>query len=351
MARESLFIKKEAAKLNKQVARIIKQYIKLDSASYILKTNETLLLKELKKYISKLGIITDFFTGDVMNKLVSRSRKEFYRDLKRYDEYKDVKRSLMGAKSLLAATKKDNYTQVNSLLSEINNRLTKKFSRYKDEIETLLQPLDKFYKEAGRIPNILVKTDSGIQAVDRVTAEKTWKKMNRIYGEHDKLLYRKSVSDPFQPSFIGDKNQGKLYPMRSYVDAKTITITRETQNNTTIYEGQANGVMTGKITHTGTDDSCILWEGKTIFLSDASKELFLAQYGNKIPVSKNWKTYNEVKNDRTHMFVFGCKHRLRPLPLQLFIDDLDKDQIQPSPTIPITNKGLENKTKELVDAA
>jgi hypothetical protein len=157
-----------------------------------------------------------------------------------------------------------------------------------------------------------------------------WERMNDTYGQRDTVQFRNGVN----------------YPLRSYVDGRTITTEAETHRAATIIEASADGLWFGTTNKTGTTDSCIYHEGEIFFLSDAARDEARQKYGDA-PEIANMRTWFEIVSDRTHMGKFNCKHIIRPATIQFRSNARALEIIRERQPDPVPKKIDERKVFEL----
>lgn len=206
-------------------------------------------------------------------------------------------------------------------------------------------------EQLNRLVSLAVdgKVSPGLKNASTVeNLQDIWGQLGKRYGNAGYILYRGSTDDPVDPEAalnIIDKRRN--YPLASYIEQKVSTIEREVQTQVSTYLAAKNGIYTLKFNENGTQDSCVFWENKVVFASALAKEQFIAefpQYAN----APTWPTVEDVKNDKTHMLGWNCRHNLMPYPIQSFDEVAQKRAIIDNTMPKVPKKISEAKVRKQV---
>jgi hypothetical protein len=322
--------------LLKRLAVILERFEFLDDPERILRGNPKVLKDAIEKYGDKLGILTDYFTGNVVNVVVANAARSIEKNLQKVDvQYRMAKAKKL---KLVRELKKEYGSTIQFIINELVEKQVVKTFQYRALTDLLAVPPARQIEQFRRVGNVI---KIGGKDVVQTTAEGIWETMTQKYGEYDKILFA-----PRTDLQTGRVVQHKMF-LNRYVEGKSITMSQEGHTATTQIAGLDLNIQTATIAPNGTKDSCILHERKVFFLSEAQKKVFMAEYGDEFPQAKSWKTIQEVKQDRTHMLKFNCRHLVDLLPVQ-FLPDRMQESLPKSSTIPRTNKELQAQTDEQI---
>lgn len=312
--REPYHIAREAALLRKRLDAVIRAASELEDARFVAESNRTQVRKVLGDYTQDLdNLLHNFFTGAPMESLSARSLRTTYKDMREFPELGKITETQVAEDRLLRAARNEYGPLIRGVVSNISQSQNRRVNAYKLQVDAQSLPAELFEKRFGQVPSWkIVDAEGNSKLIRPKNANATFEAMSRVYGRSDKVVYR----------------DGTNYPLRTYVDQKIISTSREVQDTATILEGSSRGIMTGRVTSHGSADSCIFHEGEMIFLSEGAREQFLRDPDlvEKYPEAKSWRTYGELQRNKTHIFVFGCKHRVKVQPIHL----LEREDINPN---------------------
>ncbi len=297
-----LRIERERNVLLKRVRRILERFKKLDDPFYILESKSSTINLLLRKYRDDLTFsLTKYYNGSALTKAVNDAEIRFKQSL----------REFLGPKRILKPTDNTRRTQrrlirqAEAIVSEIIGRYRTKIESFK-QVADSQRPRTSSAKEAIRARF----TPKGRGVVfDARNVKDNWALMTQRFGKYDSVLYR----------------NGAHYPLKEYVEMKSVTAASDAHRVATQVESARNSIYTGKISSHGAIDSCRFHEGEIVFMSQFAKSEYLKLFPSDSR-AKAWKTLEEVEADRTHMFKPKCKHIVTAFPLQ-FMDDRRRDSV------------------------
>lgn len=312
-ARESDYsIRKLQKNLMKKFNDILNRASKLDDAQIVLSLN----LSEVRKYSKEIekqlmGAVMQFLDGDgrsfgAVHNVISAAQDDFFESLRKYN-----------LKLKRTQTEKITKAFIESYKADIEQMIKNTYSAVQQKSALLMAMAD-----ANSVPQAVAEREAGkmlLYKQGKYISEKmlkdTWASLQKRYGLTDTMFYRKSDGTRFQ------------YPMRSYLDMKTVTISQEAHRITTEMESAANGIHTVKISSHGSRDSCIYHEGEICFINDAAKAVFLRE-NPQYKIATTWRTLDEIKNDKTHMFKPNCRHITLPYPIDLMSEKTAQKEVE-----------------------
>jgi len=332
--RQPYHIETEAALLRKRLDAAIRAASDLEDARYVTTQNRMQTRRLLQEYTGTLDAdLSEFFTGDPMASLTAQSLQTTYKDMREWPTLGKVAETQVSEERLLRAARREYGPLVRGIVDTIHTSQNRRLNSYFLQLDTMALPEQLYKKRFGQIPSWITTDAEGNQKhIAPKNANATFEAMSRTYGRNDVVVYR----------------DGTNYPLRTYVDQKVISTSREVQDLATIVEGSGRGIMTARVTSHGSADSCIYHEGEMIFLTEGARSQFLADRSlvEKYPAAKTWRTYGELQRDKTHIFVFGCKHRIKVYPLHLLEpEDVDPERVEEPAKVP-TSGNLEKQALE-----
>lgn len=301
-AKADFAIRQEITRLKSAVNDILKRYEWLDNANSILSAvSEQEILSAISALRRELSaqMIGPFFDSQLM-KVSRRAIEENIRALQSYIRSGRISVDASRIDRIVESSINEVNGITSMAISSIETNLSAKVIQFRRLAETQLSRLSNIQE---RIENIAERTMRRDRITD-MTIRAYWESLSERYGWSDTVRYR----------------NGANYPLRSYVDGRARTSADEVHRITSETFAIQNGIYTGRISRHRTTDSCIYWEGKIVFFNRALKNEFLREFPN-ITEARNWPTVDDVKNDRTHMFSFNCRHTVLADPIQ-FQDDL-----------------------------
>jgi len=347
MAEDEIFTAAERRRLGEIIARAEK----VNDLDYVIRAKLPELNRIIERYRKDLKSETNkiFVKSDVVNALIGLEIQSYIKELSKYiDPAEIVKRT--GEKRALIEAIKSQYTSelanqidylagnlkskigTTKLLQDDIERRTRQYVTAVRELDDGLDAIPTIFNREQR-ERLLLLSQTGITRAgiptDLIKSQlaQTWQQLDKRYGKAGYILYRGSVDDPIDPSLATAQQTAarKNYPLESYLYQKEKTIQQEVQTRTAEAMSTANGIYTVKFNNTGTQDSCIFWQDKIVFLSDLAKAQFMARFPEQAARVKGWATVDQIRQDNTHMLKWQCRHRIEPYPIQFF-DQNDLNQ-------------------------
>jgi len=296
--------------LNKRIKEILDREARFDNPEWILTRDIPMIRRILKNYRKQLrNALGSFIGSGAFEDMVDEAVDEFIKNAADFIEKGKIKTRNAERNKLLRAVKKEYASLMGSSVDNMVARQLQKSTVF------------NIRADLARIPETILKQTDQIQAVGIRVGGKgkihqfeknelftVWEQLQNRYGTHDQVIFK----------------GGHKKPLNTYVDGRTVTTRTEIDIATNQITAAANGVYFGIINKTGTRDSCIFNEGRTVFMTESARRQYKA-LNPSIDVS-GIKTVAEVKEDDTHTFSFGCKHRVLPSGFQFF-DNKEQDEI------------------------
>lgn len=310
--------------LARKIERIIKRFAWLDDAEKVITSDPDSVRRAINDFVFEMRIITQVADKDGLQSVAADMQKSVVADLEKYDlKIKPV--SITRANQAVRAVVVEQSETARTILTSIRGRLNSRYENLLIQAAALDIPGQKAAAAGKRTLEAINFTSKGFtRTVTKADLSQVWDSLIDRYGQRDTITYI----------------NGTNYPLTSYLDGKLVTVNREVQNVVSSIEAAANGIYTGQIEAYGASDSCALWEGAVVFYTQFGKTEFIKLYGDQYPEASRWKTVDEIKRDKTHMFGFHCRHDILPLPLGLidrkYFDDVELN----SPKIPKTASGI-----------
>ncbi len=308
----------DAEKL-KRLQAVIDRYKGLDDAVLLLQTD----LARLKRLIDQYGgdlrtVLADFLDANKMWGISQDAQEQFFKSMQRFIENGQLDYRRASSEKLLESIQSTWGSQVNRAVSTVTDSLFQRAAGFKSMAEAAIIPVQRLADiQAYEITSVVI----GDKQYNYPQLQSVWKQMNDSYGQRDTIQFRNGVN----------------FPLRSYVDARAITSSTEAHRLTTIFEASSNGVYFGTVNKTGSTDSCLLHENEIFFLNEGAKAEALAKWPN-VEALLNMKTWQEIKDDATHMGKFGCKHILRASSVQFFSEQRMVDTLKEKTGLPVPEK-------------
>lgn len=297
----------DKAALDRTLARIIKDYARLDDSTYILTANLSRLKIDVDQYISKIRVVLNAaYSRGAAKTDIEKALKEFYKNLTGYLEKGGPNEAERNVSKLLDSVLNEYKENVATVTNSIGSTLYQRanvFRKMSDAVKVSserLAALEKFK---------LASVTIGGETYQEAALGKLWDRMVDSYGKRDNVQYRPSAAQ------AAKGHRGANYPLRTYVDGRTTTTSAETFRTTMEIQSASSGILFGQIDRTGTSDSCIFHENEIVFVNDAAREIALKQFPD-VARFKTMRTVQEIQADNTHMFKFNCRHRWVPIPMQ-----------------------------------
>lgn len=275
MARRPLHIPKEFSRFDKRLRQVISLSAKLNDPAFVLRTDANTLRKMIILHTRRISKVRNFFTGSGIDKAISKSQKSFAFKI-------GSKPSKKIASEIALNVRRENVNLIKGLMDSVGNNLLNKTLSFKKEVKAMAS------KDVTG-----ARFRIGNKAVNKSAAFELWESKTKEFGTSETV-----------------RLSGRNVKIKTFFRQRATTTATAINNQVTVNEGLANGVMVGKFSVNGTKDSCKVHQGNFVFLSTQSRNTFLKLYGKKIPSAKKWPTVNEVKNDATHMLGPNCKHRV-----------------------------------------
>jgi len=317
-------IRPELKILLDKLDKVLKDYKDLNDAEKVLQTNKPEFLKIMKNYKADLAILHEFYQGDVIEKLVDFSQEEFYKQVEKYVTTKTFKKSLEIRSKLMTAIEKEYSGQMKNVIQGIvSNQIAKKYAL---DVSARAVSLPKRTYEGQLNRTVSLKATKDSPIIMQQNLNNIWDDLSKNFGTNETIQYRNGVN----------------YPLNTYIQGKNVTISQEVSTMTTVIESARHKIYTGKLSNHNAKDSCRLHESEIVFMSEQAKK----EYKKEFPKDKNanWKTLQEIKNDKTHFFKFQCRHTVTAYPLQ-YMSDKKREQT------PKANVIKEKEIKEIDKAS
>ena len=306
--------------IEKRLNAMFKRYAELDDALWYLSQDPAVIRGRIRAYQTELNgfLKTETVNESVVRDDVQKSIKKFEQNLKSFLQSEGMKNRLPKLDRLQQSVVDQYAAQVDTVTAHIGSTLSQRGAQYRALAQAAEIPLAR----AEAIEGYTIRAVSvGGKQYNAVQLGQYWSKMLDEYGTRQSIQYR----------------NGANYPLTTYVDQRITTSAAETDRLTSVVASTALGLTLGKINQTGTTDSCVFWENKYVFMSDEAKAQTIAQYPNMTSL-QNIPTVLDIKNDKTHMFKWNCKHRILPTSITVlsegeFADEFEKSAAR-QPTIP-----------------
>lgn len=304
MALPDLPVRTQRQLLVKRMNKFQKKYERLDDPKFILSLNSLRLNKILTNYKRDLQkILKGFFNRGISEKLVNESRKTLREQLKGFLKISDAK---LTKGALFKSLHDQNNATIKAIVNNSHRLLRTKTTRFR-----LFTQKETFLTEENK---------------------ELWKLYSRQFGRSDTIQFR----------------DGKNFPLRTYVDAKSQDVTRQTQNDTSIIDAKRLGVLTMRVSSHGARDSCFLHEKERVFVDEAARREYIRMFPNDIH-ARRMKTVQQLTDDPTHIFRFNCKHRLLQDAIQFFDDDERQGVLDENNELIKSKKDLEGKKEKEIE--
>lgn len=319
----------------RQLKDVIEQYSWLDKADQVLiKLNN---LKELQlaidTYVSKIKMVLDTNLG---NKALYEVGAEAYKDimtaLNRYIESGQIKLDIASREAVINSAVAALARTEDLVLGAMSKNLKSKVAHFSLLVKQKLAQVKRMIDESAKV--ILERTYPEVKIADDKDLKRYWRVLTKKYGDTATVIY----------------SNGRRYPLTTYLDMRARTNSELVHSTVAEAIAVSSEIYFGKISKHNTDDSCIFWEDKIIFYNEALKNAFMRKYPKLRQLVKDYATLDDVRNDRTHMFSFNCRHTIMPYPLHLFdyedmVNELRQNKM---PTIP---KNIAKEVKRRVAKA
>lgn len=318
-----------AKTINQKLRDLIKRNKQLDDALWVLSRTDAQFFIKLDKYLGDLSklLVGRIIDKDQIERVVDEALEDFAREMKKFSS-KKFKINLSQRGALVKSIEQQYKAQVNTVIKSIENGQIQRraFSQLQVESQTAIDA--KRVELDARLKSI--RLQSGGKLVLQQTVDETWAELTKQYGDHDKVTF----------------TNGTKFPLTSYVDGRLETTEAEVHRMTTAFDASKNGVLTGRVSSTGSKDSCMFHEGEIVFFSEQGKKLFKKQ-NPEVSVSR-FRTVPELEGDNTHIFKFRCKHTVTPWPIQFFSESDLETEVKDNPiqTIP---KNPEKAARKIVE--
>jgi hypothetical protein len=280
--------------LQKKLRAIFQRYAQLDSALWYLQTDPAMIRARIRQYQTEInGLLkTETLKDSVIKDDVQKSLDSFAKNLTAYLTSDELKKRLPRLEALQSAVYTQYATQIDTITNHLGATLGQRGATFRAMANAAEIPLAR----AAQIEGYTLRAISlGGKTYNSVQLGEYWARMLKEYGTRGSIQYR----------------NGANYPLTTYIDQRINTSRAETDRLTAVVSGSALGLTLGQINQDGTTDSCIYWENKYVFFSEEAKAQTLAKYPNSKQLA-SIPTVQDVKDDKTHMFKWNCKHRILP---------------------------------------
>lgn len=308
-------IRKLQRNLMRKFDDILKVASKLDNAEIVLSLN----LSEIRKYAKEIqsqmmGAVMQFLDGDgrsfgAVHNVIKNAQDDFFEGLKKYN----LKLKRTETAKLTKAFIESYAADIEQMIKNTYSAVQQKSALIHAMADAQSVPAAYAEKEASKM--LMYSLNGKRRYISEKLLSDAWASLNKRYGMTDTMFYRKADGGRF------------AYPMRSYLDMKTVTVSQEAYRITTEMESAENGIYTVKISSHGSRDSCIYHEGEVCFINDAARMIFLEKFPQYKQAAR-WKTLEEIKNDKTHMFKPNCRHITMPYPIDLMSEGRFKSEVE-----------------------
>lgn len=295
-------------RIAKSLRAIFARHAQLDNALWYLQTDPAMIRAKIRQYQTELNgfLKTETVKENVIRDDVKKSLDQFEKNLTQYLAAGDVKNRMPKLERLQQSVASQYSAQIDTITGHIGSTLGQRSARF----QALAQAAEIPLARAANIEGYTLQAISvGGKQYNGVQLSEYWDRMLKEYGTRQSIQYR----------------NGANYPLTTYIDQRIQTSMSETDRLTSVVASSALGLTLGQINQDGTTDSCIYWEKKYVFMSEESKAQTIAQYPN-VPSLSNIPTVQQVKDDRTHMFKWNCKHRILPTSITVLSEGDFKEE-------------------------
>ncbi len=326
--RTDFLIREQLNRAMKRLNRIIDRYQRLDDFAWILRNQQQEINRVLRNYKGDLGFLTNFFTDEKIDILGAEAVKTFQDSLKAVPQFESLVVGRQRVNQLVNSIKREYGKTTKGVINSLFDNQATKTRRFKIMAQAEKVTTERVAELLGRRGIVKIGGDE----FDNKSIGELWDVLTNRYGNHEDVIF----------------TSGHKMPLNTYVNGKAITMTQDINNTVVATESARRGIQVNKISSHGASDSCNIHEGTFVFITETAKQQFLSQHP-EIKVARSFKTFAQVKGDRTHIFVFGCRHRLTPAPLQFMSEGAIK-KIDPSPSLATTSKEARVMAKEVNEA-
>lgn len=304
------------------LAKVLAKYSFFDDYQFSLRRNKSVLNRFILEYNREVrDALIKFYLSENLDKMVANASVDFYNDIRKFFRDFDVRGSKFrknqaDIKTLTRDTRRRFVQQYTDIASSMAGKLRTKIHNFKrsESLYSIAQ------SKESQIDKRLVLIRSKNKRYVKVDLETLWSGLTSRYGNFDSIRFTNGVN----------------YPLRAYVENRTVTTEVEIHNDIAQIEASNNGIYTLKVSAHNGKYNCKSWENAIIFVSETAKRLFMNQFqGTEIAkIAKKWPTIDFLKSDDpTRIFKFGCSHFASPYPLQLLDNEIILDEIADLPSV------------------
>lgn len=286
-------------RLTQRIGEIVDSHDRLNRADWVLSRKLPMIRRILSKYKKSLRLtFFGYLDSSALDKELNDSIDLFFERMERFVKDGRLKKKNIDRAVILRQTKNELLKQYTGVSDAMVDRQLQKSRRFK--IRSELAEV----KEA-QLAQISEKINT--VRIEGVTFEKdplddVWSQIQGRYGENGQVIF----------------TSGNNRPLRTYVDQRTETTANDVQRSGTVLTAASTGTFFGRISRHGAIDSCILHEGELVFMSQALKNQFMRDKPDLVPLVRDIQTVQEIEQDSTHTFSFGCKHTVLVEGVQFF---------------------------------
>lgn len=313
-------IRDNRIKLNRRIRNIVRRFNFLDDPRVLIEMTDLEIRATLRKYkMALMDSLNKFFLGKSLDKAIIQASKEFNKATK------GINKKNPKLDKITNQVKFQFNQQITNIVNEIIGRQTSKISQFKLMVESARPTTKDLINLIPKNSQVLING----KVYDLRTIKDQFNVFTKRFGSHATMLFR----------------NGTKYPLKAWVEGKTMTVANDVNRVTTTIEALNNDILTGKVSSHGSTDSCIYHEGEIVFFSESSKRQFLRQFPD-VTQAKRWRTIQELEADNTHIFSFNCKHTVTPFPIQYQSEKDIEKEAESAKVNKVPKKINESKLKE-----
>lgn len=319
-------------RLTSEIKKILSREVRLNDAEWVLTRDTATIRRILKRYKSRLtNSLRKFVDSKAFDKMVNESIDQFLDSMAGFINKKDFKSRKGQRDRLLRSVRLEYSNLLQTSINSIIERQTRKATTFK-VMSDLAQIPKALVGELDKVEVASIRTAEGrtVRDFNKKQLRSTWLRLTDRYGQHDTVIFK----------------GGHKKPLETYVDGRTTTTRAEVDVLTTQLTAAANNILIGRINVTGTRDSCILHENRLVFFTETSKAEAIAKFPKHAAKFRKMPTVAELKVDDTHLFKFGCRHRVLAEGFQFQDEEEQDQQLKENAALPTVTKKTEiNETK------
>lgn len=288
--------------VTRRLKALMSRYQELDNALWYLQQDPATIRGRIRAYQAELNgfLKTETIRESVIRDDVNDALSKFEKNLAGYLSTDEVAKRLPRLERLQQAVIDQYATQIDTVTGHIGSTLNSRGAQYRALAQAAEIPLAR----AAAVEGYTIRAVSiGGKQYNAVQLGEYWGRMLDEYGTRGSIQYR----------------NGTNYPLTTYIDQRIRTSAAETARLTAVVSSTALGITLGKISQTGTADSCKFWEGKYVFMSEEAKAQTIAARPN-VKSLRSIPTVQQIKADKTHMFKWNCRHEILPQAITVLDD-------------------------------